>query len=70
MNSLPSFSAEKDALQKTVVSRTQEIALKALEEEYEVAKVNILQANDLRVLNSMVKRIATLNHPRKSGDRK
>ena len=69
MNTLTNISVEKDALQKAVVLRTQEMALKALEEEYEAAKVNIMNSSDLRVLKSMVKRIATLNHPRGSSGR-
>lgn len=66
MNGLPTLGAQKDSLQKAAVARTREMALQSLDQEYERAKENINDSNDLRVLNSMVKRINTLNHPRGS----
>ena len=64
MDVILDLKKEKESFHQRTVTRTQEGALKALEEEYELAKANIVKSNDLRVLNSMIKRIGTLNHPR------
>ena len=69
MNSIMSLSEQKTDLQKAVITRTQEIALIKLDEEYERAKKTIIEANDLRKLNSMVKRIDYLNNPRSTSRR-
>lgn len=69
MNSIPNLNEQRDALQKAVIVRTQEMALSKLDEEYERAKTTITGASDLRKLKSMVKRIAYLNNPRSTSRR-
>lgn len=69
MNAIPNLNTQRDDLQKTVVARTQEVALNKLDEEYERAKTNITGTSDLRKLKSMVKRIDYLNNPRSTSRR-
>lgn len=69
MNPIPNLHEQRNALQKAVLVRTQEMALSKLDEEYNKAKINIADAIDLRKLNSMVKRIDYLNNPRSTSRR-
>ena len=67
MSSLPTLGAQKDCLRQATLTRTRNMALQELSQEYERARENINCSTDLRVLNSMIKRIRTLNHPRCAG---
>ena len=46
---------------------TRDIAIQQLNQEYEKAIQNINETTDLRVLNSFLKRIQSLNNPRCAG---
>lgn len=69
MNGLPTLGSQTNSLRQDTVERTRELALQKLEEECRLAKENIHLMQDLRVLNSIIKRINTLNHPRGSINR-
>ena len=58
------FNEQKLALQEEVISRTQDLALKTLEEEFERAKMDIQSSRDLRKLNAIIKRIGLVTNPR------
>ena len=64
MMAIQSFNQQKMALQEEVISRTQDLAIKTLEEEFERAKMDIQSLRDLRKLNAIIKRIGLVTNPR------